>query len=228
MPDLSQLQSTMGYTFKRVFLLETAMTHASYSVHNNQRMEYLGDALLGFVVSELLFKQHAAASEGLLTRLRAHLVCKKSLVHLAKSLEFSRFLKVGKSLDAVDEPTDSMLADAFEAVVAAIYLDADQATVIQFVEGCYQRFMGKDYAALVQKDPKSQLQEFCQKHQYALPHYQVSEDAQADQRFAVDVSIQGLALRATSRAVSKREAQRMAAAQLLDQLQQKGLWSNGQ
>ena len=228
MADLDRLQADIGHHFSMIALLETAVTHASFSAHNNQRLEYLGDALLGFVISDLLFQKHPLVSEGALTRLRAHLVCKKTLVVIAKKIQLDRYFLVGKSINGNQQSADGMLADGFEAIVAAVYLDAGHAAVARMVAHCYRQFFAEDFLALVQKDAKTNLQEFCQKHQYALPEYTVVEQADAKTRFAVSVSIERLQLQAYAEAASKREAQQRAAGNILDQLQTKGLWSNGQ
>lgn len=224
MPNLLKLQSDIGYTFTNKALLQAALTHASFSASNNQRMEYLGDALLGFVISDLLYKKHFDRGEGDLTRLRAHLVCKKTLGGMAKKLELFKYIRLGKSFNRTDRLTENMHADTFEALIAAVYLDGGYGVALRVVEACYITFYAPDYDVLVQKDSKTGLQEFCQKNQYALPKYTVTEQNDAGRkRFFVEVTLEELRLNAHAYAVTKREAQRLAAGELICQLEKKGL-----
>lgn len=223
MSNIEALQESIGYVFKKPMMLKKALTHPSYSTDNNQRMEYLGDALLNFVVSQLLYQKHFASGEGVLTRLRAHLVCKRTLATLARNMKLSLYMQVGKSFDRKDF-TDGMYADVFEAVLAAVYLDGGYIAAESVCEFCYENFLSKNYADLVQKDPKTTLQEFCQKHQYALPIYSICETKEANKpRFLIEASINSLCIQASAHAGTKREGQQMAAEHIIFQLQQKGM-----
>ena len=120
--ELQSLQDRIGYVFRDQKLLEIALTHASYGKPDNQRLEYLGDALLGLIISALLFDKHPRANEGMLTSSAAFLVKKSSLAKLARALSLGECIRVGLSVG--DVLTDGMLADALEALVAAIYQES--------------------------------------------------------------------------------------------------------
>ena len=223
MSHVSQLQKSMGYFFQKDCLLKTALTHPSYCTDNNQRMEYLGDSLLNFIVSQLLYRKHSSLNEGVLTRLRAHLVCRNTLAKVARNMKIDRVMNVGKSFDQKDF-SDGMFADAFEAVLAAIYLDGGYESAEKVCLFCYENFLSKNYADVVQKDPKTTLQEFCQKNQYPLPVYTVSENGDKDKsRFFVKAQVSPLNIQSTAFARTKREGQRLAAEHIIFQLEQKGM-----
>lgn len=223
MIDLAVLEKSMHYVFSKRSLLRTALTHPSYATPHNQRMEYLGDSLLNFIISQVLYTKHASSSEGVLTRLRANLVCKRTLAVMARNMQLNDYMLVGKSFDQCDF-TDGMYADVFEAIVAALYLDGGYAAAEKTVVFCYENFLSKDYADFVQKDPKTTLQEFCQKHHYALPDYHVQEvKADPAHRFHVKASVAAIGLESIAHAATKREGQQRAAQGIVSQLQQKGI-----
>ena len=222
MHELQSLQDRIGYVFRDQKLLEIALTHASYGKPDNQRLEYLGDALLGLIISALLFDKHPKANEGMLTRQRAFLVKKSSLAKLARAMSLGKYIRVGLSVG--DVLTDGMLADALEALVAAIYQEGGLPAAQKVVSYCYASYFSEDFLDVVHKDAKSALQEFCQQRRYALPDYQVSEKRVGDRvGFEVCVSIHELKMTATMSAGSKREAQYATAEKLLDQLQEAGI-----
>ncbi|MBQ1234552.1 MAG: ribonuclease III [Oscillospiraceae bacterium] len=165
---MEQLEKKLGYTFKNKSLLQTALTHSSYSNERkeytpfNERLEFLGDSVLGFVVAEYIFKHLKKLPEGELTRIRATLVCEKSLFDLAQSIELGKYLRLGHGEDLNGgRERPSILSDAFEAVIAAIYLDGGMDPAADFI----LKVMGgvindREYKPFV--DYKTRLQEIVQ------------------------------------------------------------------
>jgi ribonuclease III len=202
--------------------LEEALTHPSFSneqrdLPDNQRLEFLGDAVLGFCVGELLFKQQPNANEGVLTRMRAQLVSAEALCLWAREHEVSKALRLGRGAEAAGlGDATNVLADAVEALVAAVFLerglDAARALCARVAEPAL-RGIGSDL------DPKSELQERLQAQSGVAPSYELVEtDGPAhDRSFRVEVRHQGVLL-GEGRGKSKRTAERAAAAQALSQL----------
>ena len=219
--EVKTLQKDIGYHFNDLQLLNRALTHASLEKPHNQRLEYLGDALLGLVISDCLYSHHVNLSEGILTRQRAFLVSKATLLNMANRLKLHVYVRVGGSIG--DTIPDSILADTVEALFAAIYLDSGLARAKQVVVHCYETYVDRDFLEVVAKDSKTLLQEFCQKHGYALPFYEyVKSPVPPSKQFTVRLTISDLALAVESQATSKRQAEKTAAAQLLKQLEEEG------
>ena len=174
---LRALQIKLGYTFGDEALLDEALTHSSYANENgtqyNERLEFLGDAVLELVTSNRLYRAFPDYDEGKLTRLRAQLVCKESLSRWAKELQLRALIRVGKSL-IKSGPTESVAADCVEAVFGAIFLDggftAASAAVSRFLD-TKPELSGAE----VKKDPKTVLQEYYQQHGAETPHYYMAE-----------------------------------------------------
>jgi ribonuclease-3 len=202
--------------------LEEALTHPSFSnerrdLPDNQRLEFLGDAVLGFCVGELLFKREPNANEGVLTRMRAQLVSADALCLWAREHELAKALRLGRGAEAAGlGDATNVLADAVEALVAAVFLerglDAARALCARIAEPAL-RGIGPDL------DPKSELQERLQAQSGVAPGYELVEtDGPAhDRSFRVEVRHQGVLL-GEGRGKSKRAAERAAAAQALSQL----------
>ncbi|HEB92865.1 MAG TPA: ribonuclease III [Gammaproteobacteria bacterium] len=216
--NIDELAATMGYRFKTANLLEEALTHRSKGAVNNERLEFLGDAILGFVVAEILFARFPAEFEGVLTRFRASLVKKETLAELARSYQLGDYLRLGPGeLKSGGFRRDSILADAMEAIIGAIYLDSDMSTARDFV----LRSLGDRFDHLqVQKDPKTQLQEFLQARRQPLPEYSVTatHGTAHDQQFAVQCVVDGLSEPARGVGNSRRKAEQAAAQQALESL----------
>lgn len=172
-PDLTPLQSALGYTFTDPTLLTHALTHRSHGRDNNERLEYLGDSVVGLVVAEALYEKFPAADEGMLTRMRAQLVCKQTLAECARGISLARYVQFGDSvLKSGGGDNDSILADAFEAVVAAIYLDGELPSARRVLRTVLKTQL-ESAAEHDTKDYKTQLQEWLQKRGLALPEYEV-------------------------------------------------------
>lgn len=193
--DLSMLEEKLGYTFKNIKYLETGVTHSSFSnetkehVPYNERQEFLGDAVLSIIVSDYIFENYTKLPEGELTKLRASLVCEKSLCGFSNELELGSFLRLGHGEELMGgRERPSILADAFEAVLAAVYLDGGIAPateiVLRFIKTALEHVENAPF-----KDYKTLLQEIIQKNpEERLSYMLVGESGpDHDKRFEVDV-----------------------------------------
>lgn len=210
----------LDYLFRDPALAELALTHRSAGRPNNERMEFLGDALLGAVVGEMLFDAHPRASEGELSRLRAQLVNGQALAVVARELELGDGLKLGSGeLKSGGFRRDSILADAFEALIAAVYLDGGFDACRDVVRGLFaQRVADLPKSS---KDAKTRLQEWLQARGLPLPLYELAGSHGEDHAkvFEVACSIAEPApLRAAASGPSRRAAEQDAAEIVLGQL----------
>ncbi|MBC7347063.1 MAG: ribonuclease III [Clostridia bacterium] len=206
-------------------LLNTALTHATYTFENrhlgwehNQRLEFLGDAVLGMLLAEYLYRTYPDKAEGELTRMRAAVACEATLARKARELDLGSFLLLGRGEGmAGGQNRPSILADAFEALVAAIFLDAGLEEARKFVWG---RF-APEFEQLPYVDYKSELQELIQQHYEENVSYRVLGESgpDHDKRFTVGVFFRGKLL-ATGYGKSKKEAEQKAAAAALEKLEQ--------
>ena len=225
--SLEELQSRIGYTFHQPQLLERAVTHSSYAfetgeknhhLHCNERLEFLGDAVLSLLSSEYLFEKYPSLSEGELSRMRSAIVCEGALASYSSEIGLGEFLLFGKGESAgggAEKP--AILADAFEAVLAAIYLDA-MPNGRMAASAFMQKFFSKTSDALStgRIDSKSLLQVFLQKDGDLPPEYRVVEEKGPDHAkvFTVDVYLDSNRIgRGTG--TSKRAAEQAAAADAL-------------
>jgi ribonuclease-3 len=220
-PATVELEAATGYQFADPALLHEALTHSSALGHggrgqrSNERLEFLGDRVLGLAIADLLMSRFARESEGALTRRHAGLVCRETLAEIALELDLGRFLVVGRSEDEADgRANPALLADALEALIGAIYRDGGLAPARAFIGRHWRTRL--DQMRTPPRDPKTTLQEWAQGRGLALPEYQVVEiegPAHAP-RFEVSVSVAELPpARAT--AGSKRAAEQAAAERLL-------------
>lgn len=209
-----QLENNLGYTFVNKTYLNTALTHRSLGHDNNERLEYLGDALLGFIIAEAIYKLYPEATEGELTRLRATLVKGETLAKLAKRLALGDFIKLGGSeLKSGGWRRSSILANALEALIGAIYLDAGMETCREKVLRLYGEILKTSTPDNLIKDPKTRLQEHLQSLQMNLPEYKVvMERGEAhDKIFTVCCDIPAMAISVQAEGKSKRNAEQAAA-----------------
>lgn len=177
-----------GQTVASPGLFEQALTHRSLGRVNNERLEFLGDALLGFVIAEALMRRFPDADEGALSRARSALVKQESLAAQARALHLGERLRLGSGeLRTGGHTRDSILADAFEALIGAVYLDQGFTAAEALILRLFAEPLRHVAAHLPDKDPKTQLQEWLQSQHRPLPEYEVVEIAgkQHDQRFAV-------------------------------------------
>ncbi len=219
--SLERLQRRLGYQFRDQQLLLVALTHRSFAGRNNERLEFLGDAILNFIAGEALFNQFPQAREGQLSRLRARLVKGQTLAVLARGFDLGDYLRLGSGeLKSGGFRRESILADALEAVIGAIYLDggidAARERVLAWLDNELQGLTLVD----TNKDPKTRLQEFLQSRGAQLPHYEVV-DIQGEphcRTFYVECQIALLNERTQGQGASRRIAEQVAAAAALTAL----------
>jgi len=221
-PDLQRLARILGRPAISEDLLRQALTHRSAGTGNNERLEYLGDALLGFVIAEALWERFPQADEHLLTRMRAALVREETLTRLARGLALGDYLRLGAGEARTGGHTrDSILADALEAVLAAVYLDQGLDAVREVVLSVFHEPLADLRPELVTKDPKTRLQELLQSRHRPLPEYQVAEigGTQHAQLFRVRCVLPDDGTLALGDGTSRRRAEQQAAETLLRRLE---------
>ncbi len=209
----------LAYQFNDKNLLKQALTHKSANYKHNERLEYLGDSVLNFVVADLLYQRFAQATEGELTRARASLVKKSTLAEIAQSLQLGEYLTLGIGEQRSGGfRRDSILADAFEAIIGAIYVDGGFAACRQCITQLFTPRILVLEPENQEKDPKTRLQEWLQASQKPLPKYQVTEivgEAHA-QTFTVSCEIAGFSQIVHGIGTSRRFAEQQAAQKLLE------------
>jgi ribonuclease III len=218
---LEQWCQRLGYRFSKLALLRRAITHRSAAKENNERLEFLGDAILNFLVADFLYTRFPMAQEGKLSRLRATLVKGETLAELARELGIGEHLILGPGeLKSGGYRRSSILADAFEAVIGAVYLDGGLETCRKLVNFLYQERLETLANEAFLKDPKTRLQEYLQARQFPLPDYRVSavKGEAHDQVFQVECIISEASLSVTGRGRSRRKAEQDAATQALERL----------
>jgi ribonuclease-3 len=219
--SLQRLAGRVGHAFADPALLEQALTHRSAGSLHNERLEFLGDAVLSFLMAEILFGQFPDAREGQLTRLRAGLVKGETLAALARQLELGAVLHLGGGeLKSGGRDRDSILADAFEALVGAVLLDGGLEACRGFVRQVYRERLAAVSPGRAVKDPKTRLQEWLQSRRLILPEYRVTavEGDAHDQMFQVECRIADLDVVTRGQGGSRRKAEQDAAVQALERL----------
>lgn len=173
---MDKLTTRLGYEFKDPALLARALRHRSAGKDNNERLEFLGDAVLGFIVADFLTRQFPTATEGELSRIRAALVQQPTLAAIARELKLGESLILGPGeLKTGGANRDSILADAFEAVVCALYLDAGVDACRELVQAWFAPRLAEHQRPDAGKDAKTRLQEFLQARKLALPVYEIQD-----------------------------------------------------
>ena len=224
MPPLVSLQQRLQHAFSNPALLTRALTHRSASSDHNERLEFLGDSVLNLAVSSLLYERLASQSDGDLSRVRANMVKQDTLHGLAVELGLPQVLRVGEGEARSGGKTrPSMLADALEAVIGAVYLDAGFQTATELVRRLFEGVEISPQMHAAARDAKTALQEWLQGRRMKLPDYRVVDTTGAAHRqsFEVECSIGELALAARGSGASRRAAEQSAAAAVLAQLQAK-------
>ncbi|OPA77547.1 ribonuclease III [Paenibacillus selenitireducens] len=224
--DLKHLQQSLNIQFKNRPLLKQAFTHASYvnehrfgQHQDNERLEFLGDAVLELTVSEFLFQAYPNRPEGELTKLRAAIVCEPSLVKFAESLQFGQYVLLGKGEELTGgRMRPALLADVFESFVGALYLDQGLEVVRTFLNTYVFRQLSNDGKMQI-NDYKTRLQEYTQQHNMGVLEYRIVEERGPahEREFVSEVHMSDECLgRGSGR--SKKEAEQQAAAQALERL----------
>ncbi len=218
---LDVLERTLGYTFKNSTLFDLALTHRSYKGANNERLEYLGDAILSLVIAEHLYNRFPNAKEGQMSRLRSLLVKGVTLAEIGKDFKLGDYLNLGGGeLKSGGFRRESIIADAVESLIGAIYLDSDHQTCKEVVLRWYKDRLDSLSLDDTEKDPKTRLQEYLQSFKKDLPKYDVKlvTGEAHDQTFTVVCSIESLSVQTTGEGGSRRHAEQRAAKKALKQL----------
>ena len=221
---MEALEEKLGYRFSQRALLENALTHSSYANENkargcqsNERLEFLGDSVLGMVTADYLYRTHPDLPEGDLTRTRAALVCEGSLVEVAQQLDLGSYLKLGKGEDAGGgRERPSIVADAVEAVIAAVYLDGGIGSARKII----QKFiLDREEEKSASRDYKTALQELVQRESGQVLGYQLigAEGPDHAKVFSVEVDLNGTPI-GRGKGRSKKEAEQNAAKAALEKL----------
>ena len=219
--EVDRLEQTLHYSFADKSLIQTALTHRSFGKMNNERLEFLGDSILGYLVAERLFQHFTAAPEGALSRIRSSLVNQTTLSSIARELDLGGCLRLGDGEKKTGGDRDSILADALEALIAAIYFDSGLENCRRVVESLFESRLQEDIEIVQQKDPKTQLQEFSQARGHKLPEYSVVkvEGEAHNQIFHVQCSVEGFAKIEACVGGSKRSAEQAAAKEMLKSIE---------
>jgi len=224
--EFREFQANIGITFKNEKLLYQAFTHSSYvnehrkkPYEDNERLEFLGDAVLELTISQYLYEMYPTMSEGDLTKLRAAIVCEPSLVSFANELSFGKLVLLGKGEELTGgRKRPALLADVFEAFIGALYLDQGLSAVVKFLEKIvYPKISEGAFSHVM--DFKSKLQEFIQRDGKGVLEYQILEEKGPahNREFVATVSLNGEVL-GTGTGRSKKEAEQHAAEQALQTL----------
>ena len=225
---MQELEKKLNYTFRDQALLGEALSHSSYAnehrsahLRSNERLEFLGDSVLGFVTAEFLFAQHPDLPEGDLTRIRAALVCEQSLYEVARKLDLGRYLKLGRGEEAGGGRTrTSILADATEAVFAAVYLDGGIGAASALIHRVLLDAEREEVVEERRRDYKTALQELVQRQADQVLTYRMvgEEGPDHNKTFVAEVRLNGQPL-GTGSGHSKKEAEQAAAKAALEALE---------
>ncbi|MES2384126.1 MAG: ribonuclease III [Pseudomonadota bacterium] len=217
-PDLQSLQKRLEHEFSNPRLLQQALTHRSFSADHNERVEFLGDSVLNLAVAGLLYERLSDLPEGDLSRVRANLVKQDTLHHLAVQLGLPPLLRLGEGeAKSGGHKRPSILADALEAVIGAVYLDAGFATADQLVRRLFSAVEINPHMQAIGKDPKTELQEWLQGRKMNLPIYRVvgTLGAAHQQTFDVECEISEFGRAERGIGGSRRAGEQAAAAVML-------------
>jgi ribonuclease-3 len=218
-PAAGWLAERLGVAFRDPALLERALTHRSHGAANNERLEYLGDAVLSFVIAEILFSRYPDSTEGELSRYRASLVSGEALAAIAVALGLGEQLRLGDGeMKSGGQRRATILADALEAVFGAVYLDQGLAAARALAERLFEGALAALPDAAALKDPKTRLQEWLQGRGHPLPAYTVLEVSGEphEQRFRVRCDVPALRVSAEAEGSSRRRAEQEAAQRILE------------
>lgn len=224
--NLARLGRQLGYDYNDVELLKQALSHRSAGKNNNERLEFLGDAILSFIIAQSLYQRFPAASEGQLSQMRAKLVKGKTLAAIAREFSLGDFLMLGPGeLKSGGHRRESILADALEALIGAMYLDAGidvtRERVLTWFESRLAKIQPSDHA---NKDAKTTLQELLQARKCQVPSYQLvyTLGSEHQQTFEVECSIEPTQQTFSGQGSSRRAAEQVAAGKALEFLEQSG------
>lgn len=217
--DIQRFSQHLGYHFNTPALLKQALTHCSAGVNNNERLEFLGDAILSFVIANALFERFPEESEGQLSRLRAFLVKGDMLAQIAQEIDLGNYLFLGHGeLRSGGFRRGSILADALEALIAAVYLDGGMLAAKDLILKLYHARLQDEALQNNLKDDKTQLQEYLQAKKCALPVYKLVKKSGKDhaQVFHVSCQVSGIDFISKGQGSSRRKAEQQAAREFLE------------
>jgi ribonuclease-3 len=218
----NRLQCKIGYVFQQQELLLLALTHRSASSQHNERLEFLGDSILSFVIANSLYQRFPHIDEGDMSRMRATLVRGHTLAEMAREFDLGKCLRLGPGeLKSGGSRRESILADTVEALIGGVFLDSDMQRVERLILDWYRIRLGKISPGDKQKDPKTRLQELLQGRHLPLPSYllvQVRGEAH-DQEFTIHCQVSGLNEPVMGIGSSRRKAEQAAAEQTLKTLE---------
>ena len=217
--ELARLQRKLGHQFNDLSLLTQALTHRSAKGKHNERLEFLGDSILSFIIAELLYDKFPKANEGELTRMRSNLVRGVTLSGIARDFDLGQYLILGPGeLKSGGHRRDSILEDVVEALIGAIYLDDGLEPAKRAILSWLDKEIQQVNPQSQHKDPKTRLQEYLQGRKHALPNYEViSTTGQShNQEFTVQCLVEELDLEVVSKGTSRRKAEQAAALKILE------------
>ena len=218
---LDALQKAIGHRFSRLELLQQAVTHRSFGSPHNERLEFLGDSIVNCVTAIALFERFSELREGDMSRLRANLVRQEALHRLAEGLKLGEYLRLGEGeMKSGGHRRPSILADALEAIFAAVFLDAGFEAAKSVIDRLYASSIASLDPARALKDPKTALQEWLQGRRMPLPKYSLADTRGEahQQEFEVECEITGLGLKTRGIGVSRRAAEQQSAQRALELL----------
>jgi ribonuclease-3 len=213
-----KLSRTLNYAFNNENLLKLALTHRSFGENNNERLEFLGDSIVNFIIAEVLYQRFPASQEGELSRWRATLINRDTLAVLAKDFDVGNYLQLGPGeLKSGGSQRESILSCAMEAIIGAVYLDSNFETARKCILSWYEPLLETLTDASSHKDPKTILQEHLQGLRKPLPVYTVeSVEGEAHQQiFVVSCQITGVPKKVLGRGTSRRRAEQDAAEHMI-------------
>lgn len=218
---LQKLEQTIGYGFENIEYLQLALTHRSYGAEHNERLEYLGDSILGMIIAKKLYDLFPHCPEGDLTRMRSSLVRETTLAQIARDFSIGSCLRLGQGEQkSGGARRDSLLADAVESIIGAMFLDTNENfdLVRQVVLSWFDQRLKEIKPNVNQKDPKSALQEYLQGRHMTLPQYAIDKITGTDnnQTFFVSAKIEGLKEVFKGKGSSRRRAEQEAASKALE------------
>lgn len=219
--DFSRLCKKLGYQFQDLSLLKQALTHRSAAKNHNERLEFLGDSILGMIVAQILYTQFPLEPEGKLTRMRSSLVKGDTLAELAREFDLGEYLNLGPGeLKSGGFRRDSILADAVEAILGAVYLDSNIQECEKRVSSWFKQRLNALDPEYHPKDHKTQLQEYLQGKKLPLPEYKVIDikGKSHDQTFVVECLTEELSRGLQASGASRRKAEQQAAKRVLEKL----------
>ena len=209
------LEQILKYSFKNKSILHRALTHKSYDTNiNNEKLEFLGDRVLGLIISKKLLEKYPSEKEGIIDKKFANLVNKKTCINIAKKLNLKKYLYLGASHKNLERSADKIVSDSLEAIVGAIYIDGGIKSSEKFVLGFWETYINK--SVITQIDSKTKLQEYSLKKFKKLPKYTFFKKTGPQHKplFKTEVEITG-SKKVIGEGTSKKNAQQNAAAKLI-------------